>query len=381
MKVIARASVRDALRLRAAAIDLLGGREGGWSRFSRCSPATWDVFLRTERCALALKARIAAAERQVPDPVETAATRELQRILSARGHLQRIGQLAATHGIPAIVLKGGVAALISPAPVDVQDVDVLVPPLQAERLAGLLDDEGFLGTGPAGTAHLAQRISPNAVQIEVHFALNDVELTEGMWNRARPLDGAAELLRLGAADHLWHLLVHTVVTHPHRRGSLRDVLLAGEALRDCSPVELKDVERRIATHPFSKPLRDLLVMALELRDGVAVQDRFRREAAANYLLRGPLRGLGFSRFWTPAFVSALFAQLGGIVERRREWVVAWQRPPFSSPWGFAARLERRAPRLGRVCRNAVKVARLIVCRAVAWPVAVAARVLTRDPPS
>src|SRR3989441_8698555 len=133
MKVSARASVRDALRLRAAAIDVLGGGQPDWTQLVRSSHGTWDVFLRTERCALALKARIAAAEREVPEPVETAATRELQRILSARGQLLRIGQLAAAHGIPAIVLKGGVAALLSPAPADVQDVDVLVRPLQAER--------------------------------------------------------------------------------------------------------------------------------------------------------------------------------------------------------------------------------------------------------
>jgi hypothetical protein len=375
MKVSVRASVRDALRLRAAAIDVLGGRQPDWTHLPHSSVNTWDVFLRTERCALALKARIGAAGREVPDHVATAATRELQRILSARGHLLRIGQLAATHGIPAIVLKGGVAALISPAPVDVQDVDVLVRPLQAERLAGLLDDEGFLGTGPAGTAHLAQRISPNAVQIEVHFALNDIELTDGMWNRARPLDGAAGLSRLGAVDHLWHLLVHTVVTHPHRRGSLRDVLLAAEAVRDCSPAELREAEHRIAAHPLSQPLDALLAMARAVRDGVSLRDRFRREAAANYVLRGPLGWLGFSRFWTPAFVSALFAQLGGMVERRREWVVAWQRPPFSSPWGFAARLERRSPRIGRWSRTAVKIPRLIVVRMAAWPVALAARLL------
>jgi len=373
MEVSARASVRDALRLRAAALDLLGGRQPDWSDLAASSAGTWDVFLRTERCALALKARIAAAEREVPDPVERAATRELQRILSARGQLLRIGHLGAAHGIPAIVLKGGVAALISPAPVDVQDVDVLARPLQAERLAGLLDEEGFLGTGPAGTAHLAQRISPNAVQIEVHFALNDIEVTDGMWNHARPLDGAAGLSRLGAADHLWHLLVHTVVTHPHRRGALRDVLLAGEALRDCSPVDLEDVERRIAIHPLSQTLDELLDMARELRDGLPVRDRFRRDAAANYVLRGPLGWLAFSRFWTPAFVSALFAQLGGPAGRRAEWALACHRPQWSSPWGFAARLELRSPRIGRWSRTAVRITRLIVVRMAAWPVALAAR--------
>ena len=375
MKVSARASVRDALRLRAAALDVLGGRQPDWSGLAACSVGTWDVLLRTERCALSLKARLAAAERKAPDQVEAAATRELQRILSARGHLLRIGQLAAAHGIAAIVLKGGVAALISPAPVDVQDVDVLVRPLQAERLAGLLDEEGFRGTGPAGTAHLAQRISQNAVQIEVHFALNDIELTDGMWNRARPLDGAAGLSRLGAADHLWHLLVHSVVSHPHRRGSLRDVLLTAEALHDSSPAELREVEHRVATHPLASPLGELLTMARELGDGRPVADRFRREAAANYVLRGPLGWLGFSRFWTPAFVSALFAQLGGPAGRRAEWALAWHRPQFASPWGVAARLERRSPRIGRWSRTAVKLTRLIVVRMAAWPVALAARLL------
>jgi hypothetical protein len=380
MKVKAGASIRDALRLRAAAIDVLGGREGDWSRFPSASSGTWDVFLRTERCALALKARLAAPRPGLADTgqsrVEAAATRELQRILSARGQLLRIGQLAAANGIAAIVLKGGVAALASAAPVDVQDVDVLVRPAEAERLAGLLDQEGFHGTGPAGTAHLAQRIAPNAVQIEVHFAINDVELTDAMWTRARPLNGVAGLSRLGPADHLWHLLVHTVVTHPHRRGSLRDVLLAAEALAQGTPAELGEVERLVANHPLSRPLADLLAMARELRDGAPVRDRFRREAAANYVLRGPLGWLGFSRFWSAAFVRALFAQLGGPTERRREWTVAWERPPFASPWGFAARLERRSPRVGRWSRTATKVARLVVCRAVTWPLAVAANLLS-----
>src|SRR2546429_7590898 len=102
---------------------------------------------------------------------------------------------------------GGAVALTCPARGGVRGRALLVRPLQAERLAGLLDEEGFRGTGPAGTAHLAQRISPNAVQIEVHFALNDIELTDEMWSHARPVDGVAGLFRLGAGDHLWHLLV------------------------------------------------------------------------------------------------------------------------------------------------------------------------------
>jgi len=381
-------ATRDAVGLRAAALSILAGREPDWTRLQRCSAATWQLFFRTERCALALKSRLAAAGCAVPDRVraeiERAATRELQRILSARGQLLRIGRLAAAHAIPAIVLKGGVAALASAAPVDLHDVDVLVPSHQAERLGALLDQQGFHATGPEGTSHLAQRIAPNAVQVEVHFAINEFELSDAMWHRARALDGAAGLSRLGADDHLWHLLVHSVVTHPHRRGSLRDMLLSAEALGDCSAAELQQVERLIAGHPLFQPLSDVLAMARQLRGGLPVRDRFRREAAANYVLRGPLGWLGYSRFWTVAFVSALFSQLGSAVERRGEWATAWNRPDFVSPWEFAARLERRAPSLGRLCRNAVRVTRLMVCRVVAWPVAVGVRVLTsgpRPPPS
>ncbi len=374
MKAGTRVSVRDALRLRAAAIQVLARRQPD-SPLAGCSAGTWQVFLRTERCALALKARLEVRDSHI----EAAATRELQRILSARGHLLRIGQLAAAHHMPAIVLKGGVAALTSTAPVDLNDVDVLVRPPDAERLAALLDQDGFHAAGPGGTVHLAQRVAPNAVDIEVHFALSDVELNEAMWSRARPLDGVAGLSRLGPADFLWHVLVHSVVTHPHRRGSLRDVLLMADALNDCSAAQVQQVERLIAGHPLVQPLSDVLAMARELRDGVAVRDRFQREAAANYVLRGPLAWLGFSRFWSTAFVRALFSEIGSAVDRRHEWATAWNRPDFVSPWGFAARFERRAPRLGRLCRNAVKVARLMVCRVVAWPVAGAVRVLTPGP--
>jgi Uncharacterised nucleotidyltransferase len=367
-----RASVRDALRLRAAALQVLSGRTDRTSFLER-SDATWDVFLRAERCALALKTRLVAADSPVPQQVESAATRELQRILSARGQLRRIGQLVTAHDMEAVVLKGGVAALMSSAPVDLSDVDVLVRAPQAEQLAALLDAEGFRGTGLAGAAHLAPSFTPNAIHVEVHFALNEFEPDEGVWGRIRPVNGVAGLWRLGAADHLWQLLVHTVVIHAYRRGAVRDLSLIAQALGVCNPAELAAVEDWVRAHPLSQRLHDQLAMARELRDGLPLQDRFRREAAANYVLLGSFGWLGFSRFWTTAFVGALFAQLGSATERRLEWSLARQPPTFTSPWSLAVRLERRWPRFGRWCRSVVKVARLIVVRAVAWPVAFAAR--------
>src|SRR5256886_4381809 len=196
----------DAVGLRAAALSILAGREPDWTRLQRCSAATWQLFFRTERCALALKSRLAAAGWAVPDRVraeiERAATRELQRILSARGQLLRIGRLATAQAIPAIVLKGGVAALASAAPVDLHDVDVLVRPHHAEQLAALLDKEGFHATGPEGTSHLSQRVAPNHGQGEVHIAIHAIELSDCMWHRARALDGAAGPLLLGPRSPL-----------------------------------------------------------------------------------------------------------------------------------------------------------------------------------
>src|SRR5207245_376978 len=124
--------------------------------------------------------------------------------------------------------------------------------------------------------------------VEVHFGLNEFELDEAIWSRARPLDQAAGLSRLGSVDYLWHLLLHTVVIHSYRRGALRDVLLIAEAIGDCDAAALGTVERRVSAHPLSRQLGDLLAMARELRAGLPVEDRFRREAAANYVLRGPL---------------------------------------------------------------------------------------------
>src|SRR5438094_10063648 len=112
-----RASIRDALRLRAAALQVLSGRSDSPSLQSS-SVCTWDVFLRTERCALALKSRLVMAVSGGPNVLEAAAMRELQRILSARGPLLRIGHLALQHHIPAIVLKRGGAAVTSATTVD-----------------------------------------------------------------------------------------------------------------------------------------------------------------------------------------------------------------------------------------------------------------------
>src|SRR5437870_5892089 len=96
-----RASIRDALRLRAAVLQVLSGRSQSPSLQSG-SVCTWDVFLRTERCALALKSRLVMAGAGVPNVLEAAATRELEGILSGRGELVRLGQPALGPALSAV---------------------------------------------------------------------------------------------------------------------------------------------------------------------------------------------------------------------------------------------------------------------------------------
>ena len=361
------ASVSDALLLRAWALDLFGGR--GLQRHPSDSLATWELFLRSERCALPLRARLAARS----PLLERLATVELQRALSARAQLLEIGRLAAAHRLEPIVLKGGVAAL-SDDPVDLADVDVLVRQEQSELLANLLNQRGY-GSAIAGSAaHLPARFGPESVPIEVHFAINDLEEIGELRARAQPMPGCPGLWRLSPPDHLWHLLVHSVVSHPERRGCLRDVLLITSAAQQCSPVELADVTGRIARSSRTSALSGMLALARAAGGGVDGTDCFRQEAAANYLLRDRFPWLARWRV-LPPMATTVFVLLGSRWDRQAEWAAVLRRrvPSEPSTWKVLAALQRRAPRLGDMTRRLLRVGRLVVARLFAWPIAARAK--------
>ncbi|PYP65567.1 MAG: hypothetical protein DMD36_19100, partial [Gemmatimonadetes bacterium] len=254
-----RVTVQHALSLRAWALDLLIARDADTRAaprdcVARDSPETWDLVLRSERCALPLRSRLArGSPPSLPAGparvLETRATAELQRVLSVRGQLREIQQLATAHHLQPIVLKGGVAALSGTEPVSIDDLDVLVAGEQAGLLGRLLDERGYRPLSAGSPAHLPARLAPNAVPVEVHFKIPDLDQTSDLQAGAKPFPGFPGLWRLGPADHLWHVLVHSVVTHPYRRGCLRDVVLTSTAVGECSPAELESVASRIARHP------------------------------------------------------------------------------------------------------------------------------------
>ncbi len=380
------ASVADALLLRAWALDLLIGEtqatqppaESGAS----ASLATWELFLRSERCALPLRARLIARS---PSPLtagvaqlpERLATVELQRALSARAQLLEIGRLAAAHDLEPIVLKGGIAVLGGDDPVDLADVDVLVRQEQSELLANLLNERGYGSTIAGSAAHLPARFGPETVPIEVHFAINDLEQIGELRARAQPAPGSPGLWRLSPPDHLWHLLVHSVVSHPERRGCLRDLLLIKRAARQCSPTELDDVTRRIAGSSRGSALGAMLALAQGAGSTADGTDCFRAEAAANYLLRDRFQWLARWRMLQP-MATTVFVLLGSRWDRQAEWAAVLRRRVQSEPstWKVLAALQRRAPWLGDMTRRLLRLGRLVAARLFVWPIALRAKWLS-----
>ena len=374
----------EALCLRGWALDVLAAQPAAltpdWQRrVALHNRGAWKLFLEAERCALPLQRRLRTdgAIADGPAPLlEGSATAELQRVLAARAQLREIGQLASAHGTQAIVLKGSLSALTGPEPLDLADVDVLLPPEGAESLARDLDRRGYRAVALPGPAHLAPLARPHGVPVELHFTIKDLGDLAALRQGARALEDWPGLSRLSATDHLWHVLVHTVVSHPYRRGCLRDVLLTAETLRDSSPSDLTDVQCRIAQHEHAAPLSAMLELAESLVRGEATVDQFTSHAAAHYLLRHRFAWLARWRALMP-MTRTVFVLLGGTPDRRGEWADAWNVAP-ASPWSLLAAIQRVWPRLGRGFRGLLRAVRVPVGRLLAVPVAARARSLARQ---
>jgi len=306
--------------------------------------------------------------------VEERVTIEAQRALSVRAQLQLINDLALAHGLRPIVLKGGHSALRGTDVFDAADVDVLLlGNSQAERLAKLLDTQGYEAASGGNAWHLAPRREPYAVPIEVHQSIRDVADLSQLVSRARPLEALPGLLTFESADHLWYLLVHSVISHPYRRGRLRDLLLVRTAAADCGQAVAGQVMQRIAAHAQHASLETMFALARSLDTGENCGDPFRSTAAANYLLQTRFRWLGRLSVLEPFLSDAVFNFLGTPADRRAELDSAFGSPIGTSRWPSLAGFERAWPTMGRTVRRAGRVARFAIAKAVALPVAMTAR--------
>jgi hypothetical protein len=347
--------VIQGLLLRRWILEWLSGLTPSRTEFGReCCPETWNLLTRAERFALPLRSW-ADSGRPLCSPEAYAgllrlARRELHRILLARRQCKELGTIALTRGIPVVLLKSGRNVLESTALVDLSDIDVLAPEGSLSVLRLALLDAGYRETGGGSSHRLRKLVKADALPIEVHFAVPGVEPFYDVWSRVEPRQDGSGLWDLSAADRLWHLLLHSVVQHPNRRGRLREVYLAMAALKECSPKARGEVTERIDDHPFSEPLKRFLSLASNMVHGCSPPDWFAEVAASSYLWEAAV-----TRCRVPASMSVpchsfIFSRMGGRsaeVPRSIDPGIGLERP---SGFPFIRALQQRYPRMVRFLR-------------------------------
>ena len=373
----------DALRLRAWALELLGGGAAGDA--PRVDPAAWRVFLRVEGCAMPVRNALHAARAGAgagEEALDGAARVESQRVLSARAQVATIDRLAAEKGWRIAVLKGGVA-LADPQPLDVGDLDLLVAPEDARALLAALHGAGYKAYGEDHPApgprdhHYAPRYTPGSVPVEVHFRIGEMDPEQDLLGAAVPLERSRALLRLAPADHLRHLLLHTAVHHPHRRGRVRDLLLIGAAVRALGGAGADAAMASLAAHPFATQLGETLGAAGTLAEGRTPKDRWRRTSGAAYAAAASAWVARLSRARQAELANCLFAAVGCAEDRRRVWARLWAAAATPSELPALVWLEDRSAVAGSAARRALRAARYAAAAAAALPLVRAARAAER----
>lgn len=343
-------SVLGALHLRGWALQVLSSA-GSPPPPPPVSPAGWGLFLRVERCALALAARGAAPG----DPaggraIRARAADESRSVLAARAELRRLGQAARGPGLPLVVLKGAAPLLYGGRQVPMLDVDVLGTPAAARALAEALDRSGFQGQGRAASHRLAVRAQEAGLPVEIHTTAPG--LPPAALDRAVPVPGSP-LRVLHPADHLLHVLVHSAVHHPDRRGRLRDLLLAADAVARCTPGDLGAVRAAVALEAQAGPVAAQVELASAIAHGAGARDDvFELTAAGSYLMaeafpRWGLRGAVLEYAWLAG--SAAVAARAGTPSGRGAHTLG-----IASAFAPLAWLRRHAPPAERAARVLVR---------------------------
>jgi len=284
--------VRHALSLRSAVLGVLAAREERvetWEALQRAPEDAWRILLTCDCCALPLAARLRSggALAQLPAAIQALIaqreTAELQRVLAARRLLDELDRVSAELSIPFVVLKGGALAAESErAPLDLGDVDVLIPSDAAVDVWRALSDRSWrLKSGEAMPAspersdvnHLPALVSPSGgFAVELHTSLDYGSRAPAPRTLpTRPLKDRRSLQRLIGPDGVVTALRHSVIKHPHRRGHLRDLLLLQDTLGE-DAVKVEDVAREIASDRYAPELHDMLRQADALARGEEPND-------------------------------------------------------------------------------------------------------------
>jgi hypothetical protein len=374
----------EALRLRNWALRVLTAAEAATVPAPpQVSARGWELFLRSERCALPLSRSLRAREGQdvlPPDAARVLATlalEETRRVLAARAQLRELSRWAAERGETAVVLKGGVAAVGDRHAVDLADIDVWVAPGAADDLLTQLARTGHTAKSVGAPGHhFEARLTEQLVAIEVHREIPYAGLGAGWSDRVRPLHPALPgLARLDAVDHLWHVLVHATIQHLERYGQLRELTLLADARSMCSPAEWQSVVERARRTRWADPLLATLEMAENIACKREPFDAFSLVAAGRYLeaLAAP-RSASADRVWvqaTAALLQGPHACASYLAIPIRWWKIPSPRPTL-------AMLQRRGSWLGEAIVLSIRVAKRVVAMLAALPTARAARRIARS---
>ena len=250
-------AAEGALAIRRAAAPLLLGGEFLPARWSAVPPerSAWELFLRSDRCALPLQTALDAGHGETPGrewaaPLAGAARRELARVMVARQHLRQLASIAAATRLRVLLLKGGAAAA-GAAPLDLADVDLLVAnAAAAEALAGQLLAQGWTDTDLGGAGRVSHCLIKHDLPIEIHTTLVSGEpQDEGLWERSDEVPGLDPLRQLGPDDALRHVARHVALDHPNRRMRLRDLMLIAREARRATTAEVAQAFADPQTYP------------------------------------------------------------------------------------------------------------------------------------
>jgi len=346
--------VAGALQLREWALALLSSPDAP-APPPDVPAAAWECFFRIEQCALATSGRAGLAlAGEAAAIVNEHARAESRMVLSARAQMRRLSALARACGARVVVLKGGVALLRGGGGPRLMDVDLLASPADAAALVERLDAAGYRAHGRAAAHRLEVRAAEHDVPLEIHTAVPGLP-GEAVWERLRPAPDGSALFILHPADHLHYLLLHSVVQHADRRGRLRDLLLAAEALDHCTPEDVRDVSAALAADRHAEVLAAQLRMADAIRSRTGTRDRFELTAAGAYLMAGwlkrhPLQGTVRELAWQA--VTAAVARRAGTPALLGEHGLDL---PSAVP--ALAGLRRVAPGAERALRTAVRRSR------------------------
>lgn len=349
----------DLLRLRRWSVSILSRvppTDKTTLEASAVQPSEWSLFLRLERCAGALLGALQSGDSlarlspAIQETLRKAAALETQSVLRARVDARDIATIASRVGYPIVVLKGGVHAIenVNP-PLPLSDIDVLVERENVASLVGELERAGFGKPSMPLGHHQAIAPAPDRIAVEVHWTTRKegAPLDPGIWQRIRPLAVAPPLRKLGAADHLTHIIEHATIGHRERSVSLRDVILIGSVAAQCTDDEIDIVYRTIGTQNQHAAMNALLDFSIALNESTsAVTDPFVESCATFYAsaaLENRLPAAMSSRS-ALAFVTAL--ELGRTSRLRAiRNAVRWRGTRVESLARLAERYPRAAPAL------------------------------------